>query len=246
MRKPNYDNNWFKKLNEQTAYFLGYWLADGALHLEKHERKDGSIRLYKTIEISGMDEQILIDLSNISNHTYRKRKRGDYFIKISSNELFDWLYSFIGSIDKTNHSNNFNWNQFGNMTAHVIRGFFDGDGSIFIKDYKSRHGNMCHNLSSSFTASNGSYIFLEELRDYLVKEIGVGNKKVVRSIGKKKSKKGLQTGGSKLSFTQYDTGLLCEWMYKDATIFMDRKKLIWDNFDKTKLENSKKYFSNKV
>jgi hypothetical protein len=40
--------------------------------------------------------------------------------------------------------------------------------------------------------------------------------------------------------------LLCEWMYKDATIFMERKKKIWDDFDKEKLRNSIKYFSNKV
>jgi hypothetical protein len=40
--------------------------------------------------------------------------------------------------------------------------------------------------------------------------------------------------------------LLCEWMYKDASIFMKRKKIIWDNFDKNKLINSRKYFSNKV
>jgi len=40
--------------------------------------------------------------------------------------------------------------------------------------------------------------------------------------------------------------LLCEWIYKDATIFMERKKAIWDSCDKERLARSKKWFSNKV
>ena len=72
-----------------------------------------------------------------------------------------------------------------------------------------------------------------------MKTIFTGNKQIImqgNSIG----------SASKLTYGQYDTMLLCEWMYKDATIFMERKKKIWDDFDKDKLKNSVKYFSNKV
>jgi len=49
-----------------------------------------------------------------------------------------------------------------------------------------------------------------------------------------------------IRFNQYDSMLLCDWMYEDATFYMKRKKDIWDGMDKERLKNSKKYFSNKV
>jgi len=58
--------------------------------------------------------------------------------------------------------------------------------------------------------------------------------------------KSLLGTGRRLIFNQYDSMLLCEWIYKDATIFMERKKAIWDSCDKERLARSKKWFSNKV
>jgi hypothetical protein len=39
-------------------------------------------------------------------------------------------------------------------------------------------------------------------------------------------------------FQQYDSMLLCEWMYENSTLYMKRKKDIWDQADKVKLRNS--------
>jgi len=117
---------------------------------------------------------------------------------------------------------------------HFVRGYFDGDGSIHIKHYKTRHGKTIDALATSFTAGLETGLFLEELRDAIRKIIPVGYKKIAEGAGRK------------LIFNQYDSMLLCEWMYQDATIFMKRKKAVWDSCNKERLARSKKYFSNKV
>lgn len=131
--------------------------------------------------------------------------------------FFDFCYSLIGTTDKT-HSTHFP-NIPDGYLHHFVRGFFDGDGSIYLKKYKSRHGGQIINLGSSFASSKESWTTLDELKQLLMKIILTGNKKVALQTNKLGS-------SSRLIFNQYDTMLLCEWMYKDATIFMNRKKKI--------------------
>jgi hypothetical protein len=172
----------------------------------------------------------------------KKHHKNIHLVQINSDKIFDFCYSLVGSIDKTHI---ISWPQIPDQFVHhFVRGFFDGDGSIFVKNYKSRHGGAMENLNSSFTASKESWMFLNDLKQYLISKLGVGNKKIV--IWKSKNRNDFGSGNSKLVFNQYDTMLLCEWIYKDATIFMKRKKKIWDSFDKEKLKRSQKFFSNKV
>jgi hypothetical protein len=91
-----------------------------------------------------------------------------------------------------------------------------------------------HAIQSSFTAGLQTS-YLGRLRDKLRATIGTGMKKI--TIGKE---------NQKLTFNQYDTMLLCQWMYKNATIFMCRKKAVWDSADADKIKQSTKFFSNKV
>lgn len=238
MKMPNFTHDFFDKWTEQSAYIFGFWYADGSLSIYKNKHKS-----YKVFRLFNTDEQIMNDVSKIIGIKPSKvnpkdeKRKVKYCICVYSDKFFDFCYSMVGSTDKT-HSTNFP--KVPDLYLHhFIRGYFDGDGSIFIKKYKSRHGNPILNLSSSFTASKESWVVLDELKNLLMKTIFTGNRKITTQS----SELGTST---KLSFCQYDTMLLCEWMYKDATIFMKRKKEIWDNFDKDKLKNSVKYFSNKV
>ncbi len=238
MKNANYEVDWFKTWNETTAYFLGLWLADGCISINKYKRK-GRVFAYKRVFITNTDQQIMLDVGNrirISPNLKESKKSNELPVMnlcLNSDELFDWLYSFVGSIDKTHHMK---WFEFGTHMNHFVRGFFDGDGSIFIKNYSNRHGRLAVNLSSSFTASSSCYLYLTDLRNYLTNLLGLSQRKVV--IGASKST-------SKLLYGQYDTMLLCDWMYNNASLFMHRKKLIYDSFDKDKLMASTKYFSNK-
>jgi hypothetical protein len=238
MKTPNFTHNFFDKWTEQSAYIFGFWYADGSIYLDKKEN-----RSYKVFNICNTDKQIIYDISKVINilpsisMKDSKLYKPTYYIDVYSNKFFDFCYSLVGTTDKTHSTNLPKVPDL--YLHHFIRGYFDGDGSIYIKKYKSRHGNPIFNLSSSFTASKESWVVLNELKNLLMKTIFTGNRKITIQS----SELGTST---KLCFGQYDTMLLCEWMYKDATIFMERKKKIWDDFDKDKLKNSVKYFSNKV
>lgn len=156
-----------------------------------------------------------------------------YNFKVKSDRLFDRCYELVGGTSKSDKSVPLP-DIDPALFQHFVRGFFDGDGSIFVKHYKNRHGTATSELGMSFTAGKDTGDFLERLRDAIRVHVAVGCRKV---SGKK---------NRKLPFAQYDTMLLCKWMYEGATIFMQRKKRIWDLADKERLERSAKWFSNKV
>ena len=239
MRNINFNENFFNKWTEQMAYIFGFWYADGCIYMHNYFRNNKKYSV-KTFTIGNTDKQIMDDISSLLNVTYcinnpkNKNHKKYYVIQIKCNKFFDFCYLLVGTMDKTNSTSLPNIPP--KYLRHFIRGFFDGDGSIFIKKYKSRHGKQITNLCSSFAASKESWLALNELKIMLMKLIFTGNKNIVMQ-------KCIVGSGSKLVYNQYDTMLLCEWIYKDATIFMKRKKKIWDDFDKDKLKDSIKYFN---
>lgn len=236
MNKKEYrtNHNLFNKWNEFSSYIFGFWLSDGCIYLKPKNKK-----YYKQFLLFNTDKQIMEELSIILKKSIQIKKprkekyKVQYWITIHSDKLFDFCYSITGSTTKSNKE--IQLPKIPNKYFHhFIRGFFDGDGSIFVKRYKTRHGKSIEALQTSFTAGKDTGNFIENLKQKLRKFIPVGNKKICGIDSKT------------LIFNQYDSMLLCEWMYKDATIYMKRKKDIWDSMDKEKLKNSVKYFSNKV
>jgi hypothetical protein len=228
---PNH--NIFDEWTEQSAYLLGFWYADG--HIEAYAKRG---KKYKRFCLSNTDKQIMDDLAKILDRPHYKnvpqntKHKICFKISFHSDKLFDYCYQITGTTQKSKQ---------GSLPdipieflRHFVRGFFDGDGSIHITTYKNRHGKDTTELRTSFSAGNETGNMLEKLRDTIREHIPIGKRKAVGKTGKK------------IAFGQYDSALLCEWMYKDAIVFMERKKEIWDSADKAKLRRSKKFFSNKV
>jgi len=239
----------FDKWNETSAYILGFWLADGNIALDRKRPTDK--HYFKKFSICNTDRQTIYMIGKILGLTPRKRKRQkphyklQYVIQIISDQLFDFCYAITKATNKSHnvlHIPNIPRNVF----HHFVRGFFDGDGSIFYKHYRNRHGNLAQELGTSFTAGCDTGNFLTELKNGIRHFITVGDKQICKSKGIYKGNFANGKGNLKLSFGQYDSALLCEWMYRDATLYMRRKKRIWDSADKERLLNSKKFFSNKV
>lgn len=209
------------------------WFADGGIEfLRKNDKIYKRFILYNTdIQIMEMFKKVFDD-ATLRNHISNNSKKKCVRIVVYSECLFDFCYSLIGSTDKS-HSLFKLPNLPSKMFHHFVRGFFDGDGSIYWRSSKSRHGKITKALQTSFTGGCLTN-HIEELRDYLHKNVGLGNKKI---SGKQRKK---------LIYNQYDSMLLCEWMYKNATVFMQRKKQIWDAVDREKIKMGIKFFSNKV
>jgi hypothetical protein len=93
------------------------------------------------------------------------------------------------------------------LLPHFVRGYFDGDGCASVHNKKQKTPQ----LRLSFI---GTEDFLSKLQGVIgtnCKLVPTGNNKIVKSLG---------ISGN----TQ--TKRITDWMYKDATIFLERKRKV--------------------
>jgi hypothetical protein len=223
----------FDTWTEESAYLLGFWMADGSIRLRNFKRTEKIFCIYNT-DFEIMSRFCALLGTNMSSSRKKKSTKPLYEIYAHSDKMFDFCYAITRSTSKSDKEVQIPEIP-DHLFHHFIRGFFDGDGSICIKRYKTRHGKLVEALQTSFTAGKDTESFLEKLRDRIREFIPVGLKKI--DHGKT---------GKKLIFNQYDSMLLCEWMYQDASWYIEHKKMTWGSTDKEKLRNSVKFFSNKV
>lgn len=106
------------------------------------------------------------------------------------------------------------------LVPHFVRGYFDGDGTVGVYKYVSKSDSKT--LKSGFCC--GCYEFLTELCKKLP----------VKTVNIRENKKDNNGQGCvyTVSFSVNDSIKLYTYMYKNATIFLNRKKEIFDNFIK--------------
>ena len=217
-------NNEFKEIDtEQKAYFLGFMYADGCISLIK--RKNSSYIKHQ-VQISLTDEQIIKELMkhfpffNLQIFDFGKYKKSwnkQFAMRKANNQLFNDL-SNHGMIERKSGKNS----QLlsipllkKRLISHFIRGVFDGDGSINIatKRPNLRRLEIC---SSS--------------KDYLLQ---------IKSILKRHN---VNCPIFREKYNNMSPLYVLEWvksediidlrnfLYKDATIFLHRKREKFDSF----------------
>lgn len=187
------------------AYVLGFWFADGYMRKEKSYR----------IIFYSKDEELLLQIRNALSSNSPIKKYGNeecLQMNILSKYLFSKLQELGGIRAK---SKIIKFPQVPReYLADFIRGYFDGDGSVFWVSYHStKDGRPRRELRSNFTS--GSKDFLEKLMVILNNEIGLA----VKVIGP------YNNGGSlKLGYGTKDTRKLLSFMYyPDFTLGLKRK-----------------------
>jgi len=191
--------------SEEKAYFLGLIYSDGCLHENRGV----------TISLEITDKHLIEKFSSIfnSNITYETTSNGSIHCQTSIWSVYITrslekvgIYPRKSSLKDVDILNNLPKH----LLRHFIRGFLDGDGCI----YESRKDTYGVTLSGN----NENFIFklAEEIKDncdfnYL--RISKNCKCNCRSItihGNLKSK------------------VFLDWLYKDSSIFMYRKKAIYE------------------
>ena len=106
-----------------------------------------------------------------------------------------------------------------NLMDHVIRGIFDGDGSIQAKiNNKDSHNRFLHSFSFC-----GSHKLMEDISNYCLEHLNLDvNPKVYDYHDRELSDIKIQNKNDMYQFG--------EWLYKDASIYLIRKKEVYDNF----------------
>ncbi|OXB94766.1 LAGLIDADG family homing endonuclease [Parageobacillus galactosidasius] len=201
-KKYQVNENFFKTWTEESAYILGWIMSDGCINYIPQKKYE--IRF----ELADLEAIQKIRKAMGSNHPIRERNdKGSklYGLYINSKKLVKQLLD-LGV--HPNKAKRLNWpNIPKEYEKDFIRGFFDGDGSVRINNKK----NNRKQLTSFF----GSICkpFLEKLGQVLRDEI-----ELIPKIYED------TPGFYKLHYGGKESHALYRYMYKDATIYLNRKK----------------------
>ena len=222
------NDKYFSIIDTQNkAYILGLLLADG--HVEKN-RNGVSLSLSgerdKYILQEIVKELFINDYELCCNKKSRKNSHHNdaYMFWLSSKQISSDLISFGFSNKKTERCE-FEFSKIPpNLFPHFLRGFFDGDGSIFVTKYNSVNvhfvglPNIIRYIHSYLKNNDIVSAIYPCYSSHTVNELRIGNIHEIKKF--------------------YDL------IYKDAVLFLERKKSKFEyGFDILKSELNRKFTS---
>lgn len=212
-RTPKFmkQENFFESIDtEEKAYWLGFIYADGYVgetncNLELTLKDYNHVEKFKnTICPTTKIYKKVVRLNNKECIAYR--------VNISSKKIIqDLIYQGCTQAK----SLTLEWPKYvpSNLIHHFIRGYFDGDGSVGI--YQCKNGNVSYSINFV-----GTEKFLNSLSETLYKELGFKKTKLYKKINNQAF---CYEKGGRLNLV-----LFKEFIYKNATVFLERKKEIFD------------------
>jgi hypothetical protein len=218
-QKIKINSNYFEKIDTANkAYFLGFIYADGNIY--KNHIK---------IDINKKDEHLLhMFLKELNSEHKVYRYKDNVSINISNEKIKNDLNRLGVYSQKTTNIKFPNLEQVPDeLIRHFLRGYFDGDGSIQMHNYGHptwRFVVMAPDL------------FVNEIKNILISECQFAcsilqDKRILVDM------KTLYLSRSVRPANISQLKKVYEYFYSDASLFLVRKKEIFENI----LEESKKY-----
>lgn len=211
---------------EEKAYILGFIFADGNV---SDSSKDKHYRLRVTLKHEDADILAKIKSSldftgRIHNRELKSKQRDTSGYKISELSISNkYLITRLVSLGVV--PNKTLIIQYPTLPKHLhrhfIRGFFDGDGSIYLR--KDRKNGI------NFELSCASRDFITEVAKIIQNETGVE----VRVYAKP-----TKVQMSLIKVSQNKARLILDWMYADSNIYLDRKYLMYKELVAPLVSNS--------
>lgn len=205
------DENYFECIdNEHKAYWVGFLLADGCII--KYKNKSDTLKLELSVKDKYIIESFAKDIKTdrkVKDYKYSKKHNAQ--IQIKSNKISNDLSKYGIVPNKT-----FKIDGIKNipieLIRHFIRGYFDGDGCAYL--YKPKDQNK-HRLTITFC---GTKDFLNDLNITLS----------VQAFTETRILIDMNKYGCNVFNLRYignnDIRNLFNYMYKDATIYLKRKR----------------------
>jgi hypothetical protein len=218
-RKYTHNYDFFENIDtEEKAYWLGFMFADG--YIIDYSNKYGEDKF--GITLHGDDIKTLEDFKkaiNSTNPITDVSSNGRFLMRIvmSSQKTVDDLISH-GCFKQKSLILKPPIGVPENLIHHFIRGFFDGDGSIFWnKTAFERHSTWntpSYNINITST---------KEMIEWIIDIIGFGT--LCKEQRREKTWYYKQSGNKKVR-------AFCDYIYKDATIYMERKYKLYQDLVK--------------
>jgi intein-encoded DNA endonuclease-like protein len=157
--------DFFRKWNAEMSYVLGYIVADGSIIKRKNRKNQQFI-----VNITSVDRSHIVKIRNILRAKYKiSEKKGSlnniaYQLQISNSRMAEDLIS-LGVLPRKTY--NLSPLKVGEKYfSDFVRGFFDGDGTVYI--YKV---NNVWQIKSSLVCY--SFSFIEDLNKRICKCLGI-------------------------------------------------------------------------
>ena len=190
------NEKYFDKINTpEKAYILGLLYADGSVV------KDGFYIKMKDLDVLLKVKKALKAEQPIKFVEYGEYNA--YLFKVCSQKISKSLISHKCFINKTYTLSFPDIDP--QLYSHFTRGYFDGDGCLAVYPYKG----ACR---IDFTSA--SVKLLEDLR-IIISSFSISSGGLRKENGK--------SNAWHLNFTGAQVNTILDWMYKDATIYMNRK-----------------------
>lgn len=215
---PNFNERYFQTIDsEMKAYLLGFIFTDGNVFIK--ECGDSKITQI-SLTVKDEDRYILEILKQElqTNRNISSDGRGALTLSVRSNIMGEDLAKYnivpnksliirfpndVDSIEK--------------YLNHFLRGVFDGDGSIQFRTNGKR-------VKFSIGLSAGNPEVLEQVRNILASKLDVFPVKVYVYSNKHTCMITWQSFSDMLK--------ICEYLYNNSTIYLKRKREIYDDFKK--------------
>lgn len=207
-----YNEASFTADNPNSMYFLGYVVTDGVL--EKHH-----------VHIDSKDEQIVSDIRNLvvpEKPLITDKRTGVKRLKISHKPIVDFVRSAGITERKSHYVALEDWVLQSPNFPHLVRGMFDGDGTIGIA--RNTNGKSKKNYyRPTMVIRMASEKIIQQIQEVLVSVYGLSKNNILIE----KTKHGTIMFGLKwqgnLAQRFYDV------IYRDANIKLDRKYIRYTN-----------------
>lgn len=214
--------DFFEKWSPDMAYVLGFLYADG----DVEDVRKSSRTQY--ITFGSKDKEILesIKVAMGSEHNINCRAFHEfispngkkyecsefYSLRIGSKKMFYDLLK-LGLTPRKSLTIKFPNNIPSDCFSHFVRGYFDGDGCIFLQKAKGIiKPTIIKKLSAIFTS--GSYVFLQGLAEALKNKLLINHNKIYNS-----------SRAFQLRYSTGDSVKIFEFMYKNCPkgLYLKRK-----------------------
>lgn len=208
VQKYNFNENYFEKIDtEDKAYFLGFIVADGCINSK-----------VDVLNISQKEPDILFKFKeciNYEGNIIKHTKRNIHHINLSSTKIIKDLYNLGIYSNKTKDVKYPNIPN--ELEHHFMRGLFDGDGCISVRTVKENSRDT--GPRGQVNICSASINFIETYVDKLNEYCGITKNKI-------RCPKGTYYVIDWGSFS--DIEKFYEFFYKDATVYLERKKETFD------------------
>lgn len=202
-------------INKMNSYILGLIYSDGCLSFDQHCHRFKITISLNDLEVMEEIHKLMTPNKKLYEYKHPKGRKPTYSV-ISCNEGdIDFLRE-IGVTERK--SNNIIFpNIEKQYISHFIRGYFDGDGSVYVNKTKTIYNEHVKNYSyinANFTT--GSLAFASKLCEIL-------NENKILAHLVKDSRQEHNTWYVKI-YEKQSIKRFYEWVYCDADLYLTRKK----------------------